>query len=399
MVKNGEVDKLIKVVRETGIDMANLLDEPKNFAQTPAFFAATISNHELSLKMVQVLVDMGVNPIKEDLLKQTPLFYAAREGNTLVAQVLINKGINVNHQDKYGQTAIYYCVREGQIKMTQMLIDHGGQHDLPDQQNKRPIYYAIQQDKYDMVDFLLKKGVNLTMEDKKNFTPTHWAKKNNKKEILDLLLANGGVPLHDKKQPVPVKGAETEEASESKTKLNERKIPRGYVLTVLRDNGSYEPMTDAEFEQFRRENPQLAKYFELEEDQTDASPINSLPVPEVNEQVPIYDHWEKAAQRVINALWRINKSELFQAPVDIVACNVPDYFNYVKTPMDFGTIKTKLKDHRYNNIREFMADVELVFSNCLAYNGAESECGQISLTFSEEYKRLVEQLCLNFYMA
>ena len=60
------------------------------------FFAAIISNHDVSLKMCQVLIDMGVNPLREDHLKQTPLFYSVRDGNMQVAQLLLDKGAEVN---------------------------------------------------------------------------------------------------------------------------------------------------------------------------------------------------------------------------------------------------------------------------------------------------------------
>ena len=142
-VKKGEVDEVVRLVRETGIDIANLLEDAKNFNQTPVFFAAINPNHETALKMVQVLVEMGVNPLKEDLLKQNPLFYCAREGNMKVAQLLVQKGADVNHKDKYGQSAVYYSIREGLIQMTQFLIDSGANFDMPDSQQKRPIYYAI----------------------------------------------------------------------------------------------------------------------------------------------------------------------------------------------------------------------------------------------------------------
>lgn len=36
----------------------------------------------------------------------------------------------------------------------------------------------------------------------------------------------------------------------------------------------------------------------------------------------------------------------FMEPVDPVKLKIPNYFNYVKTPMDFGTIKKKFL--RYN---------------------------------------------------
>ena len=45
-----------------------------------------------------------------------------------------------------------------------------------------------------------------------------------------------------------------------KQKVNERKIQKPYVLTVLK-NGNYEPMTDQEFAQFCEENKELASDF------------------------------------------------------------------------------------------------------------------------------------------
>ena len=47
--------------------------------------------------------------------------------------------------------------------------------------------------------------------------------------------------------------------------------------------------------------------------------------------------------------------------------------------MDFSKIKTKLKEHKYQKIQEFMEDMELVFFNCRLYNGTESEIGVIGL--------------------
>lgn len=42
--------------------------------------------------MVKVLVELGVSSIKEDSLKQTPLFYAAREGNSNLINYLCGEG-------------------------------------------------------------------------------------------------------------------------------------------------------------------------------------------------------------------------------------------------------------------------------------------------------------------
>lgn len=69
----------------------------------------------------------------------------------------------------------------------------------------------------------------------------------------------------------------------------------------------------------------------------------------------------------------------------------------VKNPMDFATIKTKLKDHKYERIQEFMEDMELVFYNCQIYNGMESDVGLIGVQIKKEYYQIAEQLYFDFY--
>jgi hypothetical protein len=61
------------------------------------------------------------------------------------------------------------------------------------------------------------------------------------------------------------------------------------LLTKLRDSGQFEPLNDEEFEQFRKENPDIAKYFEVNDDEEDITPIDELPIPEVPENAPIFD--------------------------------------------------------------------------------------------------------------
>lgn len=77
--------------------------------------------------------------------------------------------------------------------------------------------------------------------------------------------------------------------------------------------------------------------------------------------------------------------------------NIPDYPNIVKRPMDFLTIKTRLKEQRYMSITEFMEDMELVFYNCKLYNGEISNVGIMGKVVHDEYRRLVRELCFEFY--
>lgn len=55
---------------------------------------------------------------------------------------------------------------------------------------------------------------------------------------------------------------------------------------------------------------------------------------------------------------------------------IPDYFEVVKHPMDFGTIKNKLALNQYRGgLQEFIDDINLTFDNCIKYNGENSNVG------------------------
>src|ERR1700760_304997 len=55
-------------------------------------------------------------------------------------------------------------------------------------------------------------------------------------------------------------------------------------------------------------------------------------------------------------LTRVNKRE------------APDYYNIIKHPMDIGTMMKKLKGLQYKSKKEFVDDLNLIWSNCLTYN-------------------------------
>lgn len=59
----------------------------------------------------------------------------------------------------------------------------------------------------------------------------------------------------------------------------------------------------------------------------------------------------------------------FLYPVDPIKLNIPHYPNIVKNPMDFSTIKTKLSYNAYDSQLDFNADMNLVFDNCILFNG------------------------------
>lgn len=47
---------------------------------------------------------------------------------------------------------------------------------------------------------------------------------------------------------------------------------------------------------------------------------------------------------------------------------LPDYADKIKHPMDFSTMRSKIERHAYRTPDEFIADFELIISNCTSYN-------------------------------
>ena len=79
----------------------------------------------------------------------------------------------------------------------------------------------------------------------------------------------------------------------------------------------------------------------------------------------------------------------FLLPVDPAALNIPHYPSIIKRPMDFSTIEFKLassnpqkpdrnpNNPRYHTSDDFIADVRLIFSNRLTFNGLDHPVTQL----------------------
>lgn len=106
----------------------------------------------------------------------------------------------------------------------------------------------------------------------------------------------------------------------------------------------------------------------------------------------------------IRSLKKMKDAAAFLHPVDPVVLNIPHYPSIIKNPMDLGTIERKLtssnpqkldtnpNNPRYNNADEFIADVRLVFTNCLTFNGSDhviSKAGKhLESVFDKQIKNL-----------
>ena len=83
--------------------------------------------------------------------------------------------------------------------------------------------------------------------------------------------------------------------------------------------------------------------------------------------------WHDAAHNFLQGVFMHTESWPFCTPVIPEAHGCPDYKEHVQMPMDFSTIRKKLKTGAYTNLRSFVGDVDLVFNNVRHYNNSSSD--------------------------
>ncbi|KAB5574313.1 hypothetical protein DKX38_001507 [Salix brachista] len=103
------------------------------------------------------------------------------------------------------------------------------------------------------------------------------------------------------------------------------------------------------------------------EDEDEGLPNKELETPSKENR---YDKKElDSALLVIKKVMKMDAAEPFNVPVNPDALGIPDYFDIINTPMDFGTICSNLeKGDKYMNSKDVYKDVKYIWDNCFKYN-------------------------------
>ncbi|XP_038073948.1 peregrin-like isoform X2 [Patiria miniata] len=75
-------------------------------------------------------------------------------------------------------------------------------------------------------------------------------------------------------------------------------------------------------------------------------------------------------RNTLDQLVERDPTRIFAEPVSVE--EAPDYFQVIKHPMDFSTMRSKVTGHEYRTIDEFEKDFDLVIKNCMTYNSKDT---------------------------
>ncbi|KAH6800210.1 DNA-binding bromodomain-containing protein [Perilla frutescens var. hirtella] len=93
---------------------------------------------------------------------------------------------------------------------------------------------------------------------------------------------------------------------------------------------------------------------------------------------------------ILDRLQKKDTYGVFSEPVDIN--ELPDYFEVIDQPMDFGTVRKKLGNGAYKKLEELEADVFLICSNAMLYNAPDTVYYRQARSIQDIAKRDFENL-------
>ncbi|XP_078670272.1 uncharacterized protein LOC144910741 isoform X3 [Branchiostoma floridae x Branchiostoma belcheri] len=125
--------------------------------------------------------------------------------------------------------------------------------------------------------------------------------------------------------------------------------------------------------------PELLKSFEDSPQPPDAQDSSDADMFELDDDVYI------AMYKVFDSVKAHEDAWPFAEPVD--ESYAPGYHDIIEHPMDLSTIEKKLNDKVYTKKEELVADFQLMFDNCLDYNGPNNEYTEMAQKLERLFKK------------
>ena len=113
-------------------------------------------------------------------------------------------------------------------------------------------------------------------------------------------------------------------------------------------------------------------------------------------KLEIGDEEIKLIEKVFEIIEKDPQAYDFLEPVDYIALNILDYPKIITHPMDLGTVKKSLLDHKYSDFKEFLDDINLIWNNCRTYNLPGSEIVKMANHCEKIFNKNLDKIFKNF---
>ncbi|KAJ3115129.1 hypothetical protein HDU96_001141 [Phlyctochytrium bullatum] len=125
----------------------------------------------------------------------------------------------------------------------------------------------------------------------------------------------------------------------------------------------------------------------------DMEVLEKLQKSEESKSAPANDvDFYKTCRKMLKGLMDKPEAAWFLEPVDPVKLNLPNYFQVIKKPMDFSTLKALTKEGKICNLEEFAKTGRLIFKNAMKYNPVNTMVHQDAIKMLKAFDNEIKTL-------
>ncbi|XP_046862597.1 histone acetyltransferase KAT2B-like isoform X2 [Xenia sp. Carnegie-2017] len=128
-------------------------------------------------------------------------------------------------------------------------------------------------------------------------------------------------------------------------------------------------------------------------------PVESIPGVETGWKPPLKARCEEAIDpdklftQLKNILTQVkNHASAWPFMKAVEVTDAPDYYDYIKYPMDLKTMSDRLKAGYYSTKKLFVADMMRIFSNCRTYNAPDTEYYRCANTIERYFLSKIKEI-------
>ncbi|MCR9228449.1 MAG: ankyrin repeat domain-containing protein [Flavobacteriaceae bacterium] len=156
--------------------------------------------------VVQELLDSGVSPNCQGILRTTPLHAATTHGHFEIIDLLLEHGADINFESgevlSFSRTPLAIACYQGDTEMAEYLIARGAGIDLMSGLYGNPVHAAIQANNLILLKFLLNIGASIEAKHGVHLdTPICYAARLGHREAVEILVTHGAKTKPLRKMP------------------------------------------------------------------------------------------------------------------------------------------------------------------------------------------------------
>ena len=138
--------------------------------------------------LIQMFIDLGMNPDIRNRDNDIPLHLAAWEGNNSAIKKLLDLGSSIEAANNEGTTPIMWAASNGRLSAIPLLVSLGAQINTRDYQGNTAAHWAAFKGHAGIIESLFCLGASLDIKNHQKKTPLEVAIINGQTEVVDKIL-------------------------------------------------------------------------------------------------------------------------------------------------------------------------------------------------------------------